>query len=196
VDSILQEAAVPPKYANAVTGSLRSLPDLIPPDSYGPEQFNVYFVKEFQVNGVYIERAIFVKDTSSLRAVPGGIAEPLPRVTSHELGHAHGLAHRQDTTNLMASGTTGTSLNVEEIENARTRAEKMIRFVSAPHILEKADAYFDSERRGEACELYRRLRELPLDESSLSRIEERLLLPLESATRAVNGSAGYRDGAE
>jgi predicted Zn-dependent protease len=54
-----------------------------------------------------------------LREVPGGLDEPLPRVTSHEIGHALGLEHRQDTTNLMQSGTTGFSLNEAEIATAR-----------------------------------------------------------------------------
>jgi hypothetical protein len=57
-----------------------------------------------------------------LREVETGIDEPLPRVTAHELGHALGLPHRQDRTNLLASGTTGTALNAREVETARKKA--------------------------------------------------------------------------
>lgn len=45
--------------------------------------------------------------------------EPLPRVTSHEIGHAFTLPHRQDTINLMASGTTGWSVNDAEVARIR-----------------------------------------------------------------------------
>lgn len=84
---------------------------------------HVYFVHEFDVNGVYMGRGFaFVKETARLREVEGGIDEPLPRVTAHELGHALGLEHRQARTNLLASGTTGTSLNADEVAQAREQA--------------------------------------------------------------------------
>ncbi len=57
-------------------------------------------------------------------AVPRRGSGPLPRVTSHEIGHALSLNHRQDRTNLMASGTTGFSLNEAEIKAAREMAAK------------------------------------------------------------------------
>jgi hypothetical protein len=59
-----------------------------------------------------------------LREVEGGIDEPIPRVTAHELGHALGLPHRQDRTNLLASGTTGTLLNAHEVEVVRAHAAR------------------------------------------------------------------------
>lgn len=88
-----------------------------------PETFRVHYVHEFDVNGVYFgNREAMVKETARLRTVAGGIDEPLPRVTAHELGHALGLPHRQDTLNLMASGTTGTTLNDAEIRKVRETA--------------------------------------------------------------------------
>ena len=84
---------------------------------------NIFYVKELTPNGFYSNGLIFVKETAKLSAVPGGVDEPLQRVTSHELGHALGLPHRQDVTNLMASGKTGFLLNSAEIATARATAQ-------------------------------------------------------------------------
>jgi hypothetical protein len=85
-----------------------------------PDAFRVHYVHDFDVNGVYFgNRETMVKETAALRPVDGGIDEPLPRVTSHELGHALGLPHRQDRFNLMASGTTGTTFIEAETQKAR-----------------------------------------------------------------------------
>jgi len=86
---------------------------------------HVYYVHKMPVNGVWMgEDFAFVQETARLREVEGGIDEPVPRVTSHELGHALGLPHRQARTNLMASGTTGTLLNEAEVKVARETARK------------------------------------------------------------------------
>jgi hypothetical protein len=87
---------------------------------------HVYYIHDFAVNGVFLGGGMcMIKETARLRPVKGGIDEPLPRVTSHELGHAMGLPHRQDTTNLMASGTTGTILNEAEVEIVRSHVTKI-----------------------------------------------------------------------
>lgn len=97
--------------------------DARPEASKADGLLHVYYARTLPMNGVYMGRdAIFVKDTAALRPAKGGTDEPLPRVTSHEIGHALGLPHRQDEINLMASGTSGWSLNDDEIERARRTA--------------------------------------------------------------------------
>jgi hypothetical protein len=96
---------------------------MIPKTSLSPAAIDVCYVKEVTPNGFFYGEPIVVKDTAKLRPVEPGLDEPLPRVTSHEIGHALSLTHRQDTTNLMASGTNGFSLNDSEIQAARAKAK-------------------------------------------------------------------------
>ncbi len=106
-----------------------------PEASRAPGLLHVYYVHRLEMNGIYMGAdAIFVKDTAALRPVRGGVDEPMPRVTSHEIGHAMGLPHRQDTINLMASGTTGWSINDDEIARVRAWAARQ------PWILAPAEA--------------------------------------------------------
>jgi hypothetical protein len=84
---------------------------------------HVYYVHKMSPNGIFMRRdGIFVKDTAFLQPVEGGLDEPLPRVTAHEVGHALTLPHRQDEFNLMQSGTTGYFLNTQEVEQTRASA--------------------------------------------------------------------------
>ena len=117
--------------------SSRLFQALIPPHTREFEGFRVYYIQEFDVNGIYYgRREAMVKATARLAAVPGGIDEPLPRVTSHELGHGLGLPHRQDKINLMASGTTGTSFIASEIEIARKAALDISGVIRYPDLAE------------------------------------------------------------
>ena len=111
--------------------------------------FHVYYIHKFSVNGVYLgNRVAFVQETAKLRPVPGGIDEPLPRVTAHELGHGLSLPHRQDRTNLLASGTTGTKLNKAEVEATR-KAAKALKATRTVADLEKEAA--EAEKAGDAA---------------------------------------------
>src|SRR6266480_4873995 len=109
LESLLKEEAASPELFLAHKGPAEriALLSLRPEETKASNLFHVYYLKQMTVNGIFLGEAIFVKDTASLREVEGGIDEPLQRVTAHELAHAFGLAHRQDRTNLMASGTTG-----------------------------------------------------------------------------------------
>ncbi len=167
LEPLVNEAAVQPAADGkpAVPITLSTVPAYLPPATRATEAFNVYYIKSFEVNGVYHSHpeAIIVKDTASLRPVEGGIDEPLPRVTSHELGHAFSLVHRQDNFNLMASGTTGTTLNEAEIKQARESAAKRSWILPAPKCLEKAVALEKEGKAAEALPVYRWLSMLPVE---------------------------------
>ena len=102
----------------------RWLAETMPRERMLAHGINVFYVKEITMNGIWTGGLVVVKDSARLRQIPGGVEEPLQRVTAHEIGHALGLVHRQDVTNLMASGTTGFSLNEAEIQIARQTAER------------------------------------------------------------------------
>ncbi len=164
LESLVREEANNQKtYAQrAAQGVGAGLRELRPEASKDARMFHIYYIKEMPNNGIYFPEAIFVKDTAALRAVEGGIDEPLPRVSSHELGHALSLPHRQDTTNLMASGTTGTWLNETEIGEARKAAQKLDWIDSASDMMDRADALFRADKRTEAAMLYSRIATIPL----------------------------------
>lgn len=126
VESIGPTLALDAKPEAAGQSEFVRVKAMIPKERLSATALDVCYVKEVRPNGFYYGEPIVVKDTASLRAVPGGLDEPLPRVTSHEIGHALGLGHRQETTNLMASGTTGFSLNEAEIATARAKAEERL----------------------------------------------------------------------
>jgi hypothetical protein len=149
---------------------------LRPESSRAERMFHVYYVHNLSVNGVYLRPdGIFVKDTARLREVEGGIDEPLPRVTAHELGHALSLPHRQDRVNLMASGTTGFSLNDEEIERARTKAKSLDWAQTVSALARLADENYQKKNAMEAKKLYERLSAIPGDSPLKDLAKKRLL---------------------
>ncbi len=123
---------------------------------------HVYYLHAFPVNGVYMggDYAI-VQETARLRPVEGGIDEPLPRVTAHELGHALGLSHRQNRTNLLASGTTGTLLNAVEVAEARARAPRWKGTRTVADLRRAAEEAASRGEREHARRLWTWLSEIP-----------------------------------
>lgn len=122
IESIGTTTAQAPSQEKRIAGEFEQVHSMIPKERLSPAAIDICYVHQVRPNGFYAGEPVVVKDTASLKEVPGGLDEPLPRVTSHELGHALGLPHRQNLTNLMASGTTGFSLNEAEIAIAREKA--------------------------------------------------------------------------
>lgn len=174
LDSLVREDAVNTEGLNSQVEPHRLL-GLRPQNSATSNLFHVYYIKSMPNNGIYFPEGIFVKDSASLKPVPDGIDEPIPRVTSHELGHALSLEHRQNTTNLMASGTSGTSLNQEEIARAREAAGNISWIESASDVLKKANKLFQLKRMGEASVLYSALAGIPVKERQVDLAHKRLL---------------------
>ena len=137
---------------------------LRPGDSHPAGMFHVYYIGEMSPNGIFMRRdGIFVKESARLRKVEGGIDEPLPRVTAHELGHGMSLPHRQDTFNLMASGTTGTGLNEAEIEAVRHAVFAFAWALTPEEFLKQADEIAAKGKKQEARSRYQAVIELPGD---------------------------------
>jgi hypothetical protein len=135
-----------------------------PRPSRSDRVIHLYYLGRMRPNGIALRRShelIFVKETARLRMVPGGIDEPLPRVSAHEIGHVLDLDHREDLVNLMASGTTGTSLNEAESETARKSAEQFSWHLKPAQALELADRLAAENRIPSATALYMALAGLP-----------------------------------
>lgn len=135
-----------------------------PAASRSDQMVHLYYIGQMGPNGICLQSSpelLFVKDTARLNVVPGGIDEPLPRVSAHEIGHALNLEHRQNTTNLMASGTTGTSLNEAEITIARKAAEGLPWHLTPADALARAHRLRDEKQPVAARGLYTALAGLP-----------------------------------
>jgi len=156
------------------SAGFRWLLQLRPRDSQASNLFHLYYVKQMRGNGVYLGEAIFVKDTASLNPVPGGIDEPIPRVSSHEIGHALNLDHRQNVSNLMASGTTGTWLNDVEIKQAREAAGKLPWVETTSAVLKRAEVLRVAKHAREAKAWYRRVAAIPLQNEQVELAKKRM----------------------
>jgi len=175
-ESIVHEPVDNPNVyrQNHQSRQLRWLLALRPKKSLSKNCFHIYYTKRFGVNGVFLAPdGMFVKDTARLRPVKGGLDEPIPRVTAHELGHALSLRHRQHVTNLLASGTTGWSLNVTEIKQARQATKNYDWIYGAPVLLKVADDYYSKGEKKMAAKIYKQLASIPLDCPEVKKAKKR-----------------------
>ena len=176
IQTITTEAAANPIIyrQNYQSRQLRWMLTLRPKASRTTNQFHIYYLKRFLANGVYIgPGSMFVKDTASLRSTENGVDEPIPRVTAHELGHALTLKHRQNVTNLLASGTSGWTLNDAEIKQAREAAEKIGWIQTASSVLKKADQTYEAGDKKQAKAIYRLIAGIPLHCPETTRAKKR-----------------------
>jgi hypothetical protein len=177
LESLVREESLNQGYTArmGLPDDLRGLLSLRPEASRATNLFHIYYVKRFSANGVYLGEAMFVKDTAKLESVPGGIDEPLPRVSSHELGHALSLQHHTNLHHLMYRGTTGTNLDAVEIRQARAAAQKLPWIERAPDVFKRAGELREKKNAAEARRHYSRLAAIPLDEPQvrLSRQREK-----------------------
>ncbi len=150
-------------------GNLALFRMLVPEASRDFEGVHVYYIHKFAVNGVWLGDAAFVQETAALRPVEGGLDEPIPRVTAHELGHALGLSHRQARTNLLASGTTGTLLNGREVAIARRGAALLKGSAAVPVLRAAAREAAAKGDRARAIRLWSWLAEVPGDGAAEAR---------------------------
>jgi hypothetical protein len=100
--------------------------EAIPTDHFSPTAIDVCFVNDMGPNGFFYGEPVVVCEKPEFHKVSGGADNPVARVTAHELGHVLFLQHRQERTNLMASGKNGVSLNPQEIKDARKRALEIL----------------------------------------------------------------------
>ena len=98
----------------------------IPTEKFSPTAIDVCFVKDMGPNGFFDGEPVVVCENPEYHKVSGGAENPVARVMAHELGHVLFLQHRQERTNLMASGRNGFSLNAQEIKDARKRAQEIL----------------------------------------------------------------------
>jgi len=104
----------------------------IPTQHFSPTAIDVCIVRDMGPNGFFYGEPVVVCEAPEFTKVRGGADNPVARVIAHELGHVLFLQHRQEHTNLMASGRNGVSLNAQEMRDARQRALQILGQVPTP----------------------------------------------------------------
>ncbi len=124
---------------------------LMPKQTRAFDGFHAYFFHELPFNGAYVgDDCVVVQEGARLKAVDGGIDDPIARVLGFALGRALSLQPRREPeTNLMALGTTGVSIDADDAERARRVAKTIkgvLTFAEAQHAAEAAQTAGQAER--------------------------------------------------
>lgn len=106
----------------------------IPMDKLHAQALDLCFIHEMGPNGFYYDEPVVVSETPGSYHVRGGATNRIARVIAHEFGHALTLQHRDPKTALMASNSTGITLNASEIAAAREAAAKWAAFFHAQRL--------------------------------------------------------------
>ena len=121
---------------------------LMPKQSRAFDGFHAYFFHELPFNAAYIgDDCAVVQEGAKLKAVDGGIDEPIARVLGFALGRALGLQPRREpATNLMALGTTGVAIDAGDVERARRVAKAISGTLTFAEASEAARAAGQTDR--------------------------------------------------
>lgn len=126
IESIVKTSATMMAPEMRLKSESERVKSMISKAKFSPGDLDICYVRDVTPNGFYYGEPMVVKETAKLKTVQGGRAEQLLRVTSHEIGHALGLQHRDDASGLMHPGVAGLLLNQVEVATARRTAQERL----------------------------------------------------------------------
>jgi hypothetical protein len=171
IESILREPAAQTgrflllAELNAGQLGIQDFQLLLPKPSQAFDGLNAFVLHELPFNGAYLGGDnVILQEKAELDAVAGGTDEPVARVLGHTLGVALGLRpKRGPRTGLLALGTTGVALEVDECERARRIARTVPGAMNPAELRQAADAAQAAGQADRAKRLRGWLAEVPTE---------------------------------